>query len=48
MIDWYDRIRARPSFESAITRWFTDDDAERFAQAEADAAENVRALLPGA
>ena len=47
-IDWYHRIRARPSFEGAIASWFTDADAERFAPAEADAAAKVRALLPGA
>lgn len=48
VIGWYDRVRARKSFESAITNWFTDDDAERFAPAEADAAARVRALLPAA
>ena len=47
VMDWYDRVRARRSFESAITRWFGDDDAERFAPAEADAAAKLRELLPG-
>jgi len=27
---WYDRIRRRPSFEAAVTRWFSDADRERF------------------
>jgi glutathione S-transferase len=27
---WYDRIRSRPSFEAAVTRWMTDADRDRF------------------
>jgi glutathione S-transferase len=28
--DWFARVRARPSFTTAITRWLTDADRERF------------------
>lgn len=28
---WHEQIVARPSFEHAVTRWFTDADRERFA-----------------
>lgn len=28
--DWLARVRARPSFERAITAWFSDTDRERF------------------
>ena len=28
--DWFARARARPSFATAITRWLTDADRERF------------------
>jgi glutathione S-transferase len=45
VMDWYDRIRARPSFEVAVTRWFSEADAERFAPFEPDAADKVRELL---
>jgi len=27
---WYERIRARPSFDAAITTWFSEADRERF------------------
>lgn len=43
--DWFDRIRARPSFDDAITRWYSDDDADRFAPYEADGADKVKAIL---
>ncbi len=45
VMDWVERIRARPSFESAVTRWFADADAERFAPCEPDAADKARELL---
>jgi glutathione S-transferase len=28
---WYERIKARPSFAPAVTKWLTDADRERFA-----------------
>jgi glutathione S-transferase len=28
--DWRNRVMARPSFERAVTRWYTDNDRERF------------------
>ena len=42
---WFDRIRARPSFDNAVTRWYSDDDADRFAPYEADGADKVLAIL---
>lgn len=30
LADWYERIRSRPSFSRAVTKWFTDADRERF------------------
>lgn len=48
LMDWYDRIRARPSFEAGIASWFTEDDADRFAPAEAGSAETVLQILAAA
>ncbi len=45
VMDWFDRIRARPSFDRAITSWFSDDDADRFAPYEHDIQDKVRYLL---
>jgi glutathione S-transferase len=45
VLDWYSRIRARPNFDQAITRWFTDDDADRFSPYETNAEKKVRELL---
>jgi glutathione S-transferase len=28
--DWFARMRARPSFATAVTKWLTDADRERF------------------
>ena len=28
--DWFARIRARPSFDAAVSKWLTDVDRERF------------------
>ncbi len=27
---WYDRVKSRPSFAQAVTKWFTEADRERF------------------
>ncbi len=45
VMDWFERIRARPSFDRAITSWFSDDDVDRFAPYEDDAQDKVRYLL---
>ncbi len=45
VMDWFDRIRARPSFDRAITSWFSYDDSDRFAPYEHDAQDKVRYLL---
>lgn len=31
LADWYERIKSRPNFARAVTKWFTDADRERFA-----------------
>ena len=43
--EWFARIRARDSFDRAVTRWYTADDADRFAPAAPDSARRVGALL---
>ena len=43
--DWFDRIRARKNFDQAVTRWYTADDADRFAPYESDSPERVRMIL---
>jgi glutathione S-transferase len=30
VVDWFARVRARPSFATAVTKWLTDADRERF------------------
>ena len=45
--DWFDRIRARPSYETGIADWITDDDRDRMAPVEEDAAGTVRRILEG-
>lgn len=32
--DWYARIKARPSFEKAVTKWLTETDLKRYAAKE--------------
>src|SRR5262245_20882164 len=44
---WYDRIRARPSFKTAVEDWMTPADHERYAK-EPDPWPKVRALLEAA
>lgn len=45
--DWFDRVRARPSFDQGITNWYTDDDADRFAPYAQDGSDRtkIKALL---
>ncbi len=43
--NWFDRIRARESFDRAVTRWYSADDADRFAPFAADSAERVTRIL---
>ena len=45
--DWFDRVRARPSFDEGITRWYSDDDADRFAPWAKDGSDKakIKALL---
>lgn len=45
--DWFDRIRARPSYKTGVADWVTDDDRDRMAPVEDDAAARVRAILAG-
>lgn len=35
VMDWYGRVRARPSFEAGVTRHFTEDDADRMRPVDA-------------
>jgi glutathione S-transferase len=44
---WYDRIRARPSFKTAVEDWMTPADHERYAK-EPDPWPKVRELLRAA
>jgi len=45
---WFDRIRQRPSFEAAITRYFTDADARHFSGIDKGAPDKVREILQAA
>ncbi len=44
---WYQRLRARPSFEAAITAWFNDKYLPLMEEKGAEAAPRVRAILAG-
>jgi glutathione S-transferase len=44
-MDWFDRIRARPSFDAAITRHFTDADADYMRPVDDDVADRVAVIL---
>ncbi len=48
LVEWYARIRARPSFDAAITDYFTAADAGHFAGVDADAPDKLRAILAAA
>ena len=43
VMDWYNRVRVRPSFEVGVTRHFTEDDADRMRPI--DAADRVAEIL---
>ena len=45
---WFDRIRTRPSFEAAITGFFTESDRERFAPDGQDMRGKVTSILDAA
>ena len=44
---WFDRIRAWPSYKTGIADWVTEDDRDRMAPVEEDAAGTVRRILGG-
>lgn len=46
--DWFARVRERPSFDAAITRYYNEDDADRFRPHDPDAAEKVQQILAAA
>lgn len=46
--DWYARIRARPSFDAAVTDYFTAADAGHFAGVDTGAADRLRKILAAA
>lgn len=45
---WFDRIRERPSFAAAVTRYFTEKDARQFEAIDRDAPGKVRDVLAAA
>ena len=45
--DWFDRIRARPSYRTGIADRVTEDDRDRMAPVEDGAAGTVRGILAG-
>jgi len=42
---WLERMRARPTFDLAITNWFNDADRQRFAIPPEETAQKVRQVL---
>jgi glutathione S-transferase len=46
--DWYARIRARASFDQAVTRYLTPADAKHFSGIDKDAPDRVREILKAA
>jgi glutathione S-transferase len=46
--DWFARVRERPSFATAITRWLTDADRERFDIARDEIWSEVAKVMPAA
>lgn len=44
-LDWFDRIRARPSFRRAVTDYWTDADAAHFAGIDADVPDRAKTIL---
>ncbi len=45
VLDWFERVKARPSFAAAITRFYDTDDAERFRAGDPEDPARVRRLL---
>ena len=45
IIDWYDRIRARPSYQAMITDYLTAEDIARFDVIDDSTAEKAREIL---
>lgn len=45
VMDWFERVKARPSFAAAITRFYDADDAERFRPGDAEDPARVRRLI---
>ena len=45
VLDWFSRIRDRPSFKAAVTDYFTAKDAEHLAGIPKDTPDRVRAIL---
>ncbi|MBI2366447.1 MAG: glutathione S-transferase C-terminal domain-containing protein [Deltaproteobacteria bacterium] len=43
--DWLRRIRSRPSYDQAITAYFTDADKERFTFPREETAQKVQQIL---
>jgi glutathione S-transferase len=48
VVDWLARIRARPSFDMAVTRWLSDADRERFDIPREETWHAVREILGAA
>lgn len=46
--DWYERIRARPTFKTCITDWLTDSDRDRYNVPRNEIGAKARAILAGA
>lgn len=47
VMEWFGRVKARASFDAAITRFYGADDAERFRPGDARDPARVRRLLAG-
>lgn len=43
--DWLARVRARPSFDEAVTKWLSEADRERFAVPREETWQKVREIL---
>ncbi len=48
LAEWYARLRARPSFETAMTAWFNDQYLPLMAEKGAEAVPRVKAILASA
>lgn len=46
--DWFDRLRARPSFETAMTAWLNDKYLPLMAEKGAEAVPRIRSILASA